>query len=55
MCITKDDRFACSGGHDRCIRIWNTSIATTGNTAAANVATVDTGSQVCNLAWRPFP
>ena len=23
MCITKDDRFACSGGHDRCIRIWD--------------------------------
>lgn len=36
----------CSGGGtaDRCIRFWNTLTGTA-------LASVDTGSQVCNLAW----
>ncbi|GAB2212542.1 hypothetical protein Droror1_Dr00020515, partial [Drosera rotundifolia] len=34
-----------SGTADRCIRFWNT-------TNGSQLNNIDTGSQVCNLAWR---
>jgi cell division cycle 20-like protein 1 (cofactor of APC complex) len=50
------------GTADRCIRIWNTTLAaslagahpntgTSPDLSSSNLCTVDTGSQVCNLAW----
>lgn len=41
----------CSGGGtaDRCIRFWNT--LNNSNSASCCDRTIDTGSQVCNLAW----
>eukprot|EP01132_Coremiostelium_polycephalum_P004116 gene4116-5150_t len=32
------------GTHDKCIRFWNTNTGT-------SIQSIDTGSQVCNLAW----